>query len=65
MRFILVNYQKEARMETVNAWLVTLLGVLLILPALSVDLPEWVVTWAIPIIILVIGIGKLVMQYKE
>ena len=52
-------------MAKLTAWLVTLIGVLLILPALTITLPAWIMTWIIPLAVLVIGIGKLIRNYKK
>ena len=51
-------------MAKLTAWLVTLIGVLLLLPALGVALPAWVMTWVVPLAVLVVGIGKLLRNYK-
>jgi len=51
-------------MAKLTAWLVTLIGVLLILANL-VALPAWIMTWIVPLAVLVIGIGKLVRNYKK
>ena len=52
-------------MAKLTAWLVTILGVLLLLPALGMSLPLWVSTWIIPLAVLIIGIGKLARNYKK
>jgi len=52
-------------MAKLTAWLVTILGVLLLLPTLGVSLPVWVGTWIIPLGVLIIGIGKLARNYKK
>jgi hypothetical protein len=52
-------------MAKITAWLVTLLGVILILPALTVTLPAWVMTWIVPLIVLVIGVTKLMRNYSK
>jgi len=52
-------------MAKLTAWLVTLLGVILILPALTITLPAWVMTWIVPLVVLIIGIGKLVRNYSK
>jgi len=51
-------------MAKLTAWLVTLIGVLLVLPLLGVSQLENVSKWVIPFAVLVIGIGKLVRNYK-
>ena len=53
-------------MAKLTAWVVTILGVLLVLPLIGVVL--WSTTidnWLIAIGVLVIGIGKLVRNYKK
>ena len=55
-------------MAKLTAWLVTILGVLLVLPLLGVDqlgtISEGTLAWLIAIGVLVIGIGKLVRNYS-
>jgi len=50
------------------AWLVLLLGILLILPKIGVtalgDLITGVISWIIPVVIVVIGVIGLVKCYK-
>jgi len=52
-------------MAKLTAWLVTLIGVLLILTPLGVKLPAEINTWIIPLAVLVAGIGKLVRNYSK
>lgn len=52
-------------MAKLTAWLVTLIGVLLILPALGVALPAWIGTWIVPLAVLAIGVSKLIRNYKK
>ncbi len=52
-------------MAKLTAWLVTLIGVLLLLPALTIELPAWIMTWVVPLAVLVIGVGKLIRNYKK
>jgi len=52
-------------MAKLTAWLVTLIGVLLVLAALGVSLGALLDTWLIPIAVLVIGVGKLMRNYKK
>lgn len=55
-------------MAKLTAWLVTLLGILLILaaPGLAlIDLTATWAQWAIAIIVLVIGIGKFIRNYSK
>ncbi len=52
-------------MAKLTAWLVTLIGVLLILPAIGVTQIATVSNeWIIPLAVIVIGIGKLVRNYS-
>ena len=51
-------------MAKIAAWLILLIGVLLILPALTVAVPAWVGTWIIPLLVIIIGIVKLTVKYK-
>ncbi|MEK6833355.1 MAG: hypothetical protein AABY32_04880 [Nanoarchaeota archaeon] len=50
-------------MAKLTAWLVTLVGLLLVLANL-ITLPAWVMMWAVPLAVLVIGLGKLMRNYK-
>lgn len=56
-------------MSKLTAWVVTILGVLLVLPLVKVDLDGLIgfaiVDWLIAIGVLVIGIGKLIRNYKK
>jgi len=56
-------------MAKLTAWLVTILGVLLVLPLIGVDLDALlgfaIVNWLIAVGVLVIGIGKLVRNYSK
>lgn len=54
-------------MAKLTAWLVTLVGVLLVLPLLGIELTVLGVIndWLIPLAVLIIGIGKLVRNYKK
>jgi len=51
-------------MAKLTAWLFTLWGVLLVLPLIGVDALNSIATWLIPLIVLVIGLGKLARNYK-
>jgi uncharacterized membrane protein len=51
-------------MAKLTAWLVTLVGVLLVLPLLGVVALASLSTWLIPLSVLIIGIGKLMRNYK-
>lgn len=55
-------------MAKLTAWLVTLVGVLLVLPLLGVDAlsySEVWVQWVIALIALVIGVSKLMRNYGK
>ncbi len=49
-------------MAKLTAWLVTLIGVLLVL-ALVTDLSK-LNSWLVPVLVLVIGVGKLTRNYS-
>jgi hypothetical protein len=55
-------------MAKLTAWLVTLMGVLLVLAAPGIALwnlgDDWV-TWVIALAVLVVGIGKLLRNYGK
>ena len=51
-------------MAKLTAWVVTILGVLLLLPLLVLDIGTAVNNWLIAIGVLVIGIGKLIRNYS-
>jgi len=51
-------------MAKLTAWLVTLVGVLLVLSALgTVSLSDVWVTWVVALSVLVVGVGKLMRNY--
>ena len=52
-------------MAKLTAWIVTIIGVLLILPLLGVDQLAQYNDWLIAIGVLVIGIGKLIRNYSK
>ena len=51
-------------MVKLTAWLVTVIGVLLVLPLLGVTQLDVLSKWLVPLAVLVIGIGKLVRNYS-
>ncbi len=51
-------------MAKVTAWTVTIIGVLLVLPLLGITALSAYNDWLIPIGVLVIGITKLIRNYK-
>jgi hypothetical protein len=50
-------------MAKLTAWLITLIGVLLILPLIKIDLGTTVSAWLIALAWLIIGISKLMRNY--
>ena len=50
-------------MAKLTAWLVTIVGVLLLLPLLGVSQLDAISEWVIPLAVLVIGLGKLARNY--
>jgi len=52
-------------MAKLTAWLVTLIGVLLILPLIGISQLDTLSKWIIPLAVLGVGIGKLVRNYSE
>jgi len=51
-------------MAKLTAWLVTIIGVLLVLGALGISLGAALDKWLIPLAVLVVGIGKLMRNYS-
>jgi len=52
-------------MAKLTAWLVTLIGVLLVLPLIGVVLGATLNAWLIALSVLVIGIAKLMRNYSS
>jgi purine-cytosine permease-like protein len=52
-------------MAKLTAWLVTLVGVLLVLPLLGVSQLDALSAWLVPLSVLAVGIGKLVRNYSS
>jgi len=52
-------------MAKLTAWLVTLVGILLVLPLLGLDLGASFTDWVIALSVLVVGIGKLMRNYSK
>jgi len=52
-------------MAKTTAWLVTIIGVLLVLPLLGVNQLDTLSAWVVPLAVLVIGITKLVRNYSK
>lgn len=60
--------KKEEIMAKITAWLVTLIGVLLILAAPGIalwSLTDGWVTWVVALAVLIVGIGKLSRNYSK
>jgi hypothetical protein len=51
-------------MAKLTAWLFTIWGVLLVLPLIGVDALNSLAVWLVPLIVLVIGLGKLYRNYQ-
>jgi hypothetical protein len=52
-------------MAKLTAWLVMLIGILLVLPLLGVTALDALSAWIVPLAVLVIGIGKLMRNYSK
>lgn len=56
-------------MAKLTAWLVTVIGILLVLPLIKVDLDSILFAnfsaWVIALAVFVIGIGKLIRNYSK
>lgn len=56
-------------MAKITAWLVTIIGILLVLPLIGIDLNTSIAAnisqWLIALAVLVIGITKLIRNYKK
>ena len=52
-------------MAKLTAWLVTLVGVLLVLPLLGLEIGATISAWLIALAWLVVGIGKLMRNYGK
>ena len=51
-------------MAKLTAWLVTIIGILLVLPLIGVSQLDGIAEWIVPLAVLVIGIGKLMRNYQ-
>ncbi len=51
-------------MAKITAWLVTIIGILLVLPLIGVDIGAQLTDWIIALAVLVVGITKLVRNYS-
>lgn len=52
-------------MAKLTAWLVTLVGVLLLLPLLGLDIDQSLSAWLVALAWFVVGVGKLVRNYSR
>ena len=52
-------------MAKLTAWLITIIGILLVLPLLGVSQLDAIARWIVPLAILVIGISKLMRNYQK
>jgi general stress protein CsbA len=52
-------------MAKLTAWLITIVGILLILPLIGIDIGATLNSWIIALAVLVVGIGKLVRNYSK
>ena len=52
-------------MAKLSAWLVTLVGVLLVLPLIGLDIGATLNSWLIALAVLVIGVAKLIRNYSK
>ena len=51
-------------MAKLTAWLVTIIGILLVLPLIGVTQLDAISKWLIPLAVLIVGIGKLMRNYQ-
>ena len=61
-----LNQKEVKEMAKMTAWLVTIIGILLVLemPGIGITTLSSLAEWIIPLAIVVIGIGKLVRSYN-
>ena len=52
-------------MAKLTAWLITLVGVLWLLPLIGVDIGATLTTWLIGLAFLIVGLGKLQRNYAK
>lgn len=50
-------------MAKLTAWLVTIIGILLVLPLIGVNQLATISAWIVPLAVLVIGISKIMRNY--
>jgi general stress protein CsbA len=52
-------------MAKLSAWIVTIIGILLILPLIGVNIGATLNSWLIALGVLIMGVGKLMRSYKK
>jgi len=52
-------------MAKLSAWLITVVGVLLVLPLIGIVIPAMYNSWLIALLVLALGISKLVRNYSK
>jgi len=52
-------------MAKLSAWLITIIGVLLVLPLLNVVINATLNAWLIALLVLVLGVSKLIRNYSS
>jgi len=52
-------------MAKITAWLVTIVGILLILPLININIGATLNAWIIALAVLIIGITKLIRNYSS
>ena len=52
-------------MAKLTAWVLAVIAVLLLLTAAGISLGAFVDKWAVPVLVAVIAVGKLIRNYKK
>lgn len=52
-------------MAKLTAWIVTILGILLLLPLIGIKIAATLNSWLIALGVLIVGIGKLMRNYSK
>ena len=56
-------------MNKITAWGATIIGIALLLPKIGINqlgtLTEGIMSWVIPIIVIIIGVESLIRKYKK
>ena len=52
-------------MAKLTAWVITIIGIILVLGALDISLGTVLDKWLIPLLVLIAGIGKLMRNYSD